>query len=85
MNPALRRALERLGIIPGSPAAKRIVAEINKLAGTETLPTPDDVEDIMPPVRHVWSHAVPTTGYVVLYTFNAELLTAWSVRVRPPT
>ncbi len=75
------RSHERLGIIAGSPIAKRMAAEARRLAASERLPVEGDVKTILLPAEPAWVHAVSGTSYAIVYIFDDDELVLRSVRV----
>lgn len=85
MHPrAWPKALERLGVVAGSPTAKAVYRAVRKLADLDDLPPPGDEEIVLPPAAHAWSHAVPGSSFEIIYSFDAERVTFRTLRIRAP-
>ena len=67
LTTAYLRAVERHGVVRGSPIAQRIAAEIRFIEAAEDLPLVDDFEVLLPPAMHCWSRRIPKTGFCLVY------------------
>ncbi len=68
-------------MVAGTREALAIVRTLHDLAERPLLPTPEDLEVLLPPTVMAWEHRVPSTHFSVVYTFDAAHLTACTLRI----
>ena len=79
------RAASRVGVVAGTPRAKRLAATINVLLGADDLPGPLDVEAMIPPTQRVLVRRVTGGENLWLwYTAAADTLTLHTLTSQPP-
>jgi hypothetical protein len=82
LSTAFLRAYRRLGVVPGTPAARAIAATIRELDGDVRLPAESDVEFMMPPSLTGYLRQVRRTGFDLAYAVSETEVVVLTLRVR---
>ena len=78
------RAVSRVGIVAGTPRAKRLAATINLLLDAESLPGPLDVEAMIPPTSRALVRRVAGENLWLWFTVTTDVLTLHTLTSQPP-
>ena len=75
--------MRRLGLTPGSPTQRRVLATVRAIADADTLPGPGDFETSFAPGR-ASVRRVAGQNLWILYRFDAAHVDVLTVRSEPP-
>ena len=78
------RAVQRRGILAGSPDGRAVGATLRALAAEPELPAAADYETLLPPVARAFVRRVQSRNLWVLYVFDDARVLPVSLTVTPP-
>jgi len=67
-----RSSCERLGLVPGTPLARRVAATVRTLAFAVELPEASGSRALIPPTRSAWVRRVPAANQWIYFVARTE-------------